>query len=90
MSEDTAERLLKVIQLNGLSDVVQAPVSYVTLVDPSAGSDAGPITVQRVGNLTLTSHPAGAVEGRAFSVQPVLSVFDDEVSTSGSDVTLVL
>ena len=76
-----AYQIVKQVQLYGIDDIINGTVLSTTILEPSAGGEGGFADVQAVGSLALVLNPAGAIEGKPFSVQPVLQVRSTEVST---------
>ena len=75
-----ADTLVTQIQLYGMDSVINGTVTYTAIREPTAAVDAGFSTLEKVGTLSLTTHPVAAFEGQEFSTMPQLQVLDSNVS----------
>ena len=70
------------VQLYGMDEILDGQVISTSILEPVAVGEDGFSAVKKVGSLALLLGPAGATEGKPFSVQPVLQVRDPEVSAT--------
>ena len=81
-----ADTLVTQIQLYGMDSVINGTVTYTAIREPTAAIDAGFSTLEKVGTLSLTTHPVAAFEGQEFSTMPQLQVLDSNVSETSLSI----